>query len=156
MFGGGHVVLPLLQATVVSPGWVDRDLFLAGYGATQAVPGPLFTFAAYLGAAMRFGPGGWAGGLLCLVAVFLPSFLLIVGPLPFWDLLRRRPRVRAALAGINAAVVGLLLAAFTPRCGRAASSPPPISPSPWPLSACSPCGKSPPGWSSPSAPPAGR
>ena len=115
VFGGGHVVLPLLQAAVVRPGWIGDDAFLAGYGAAQAVPGPLFTFAAFLGAAMRFGPQGWRGALLCLVAIFLPSFLLVAGTLPFWDGLRRRPRVQAALRGVNAAVVGLLLAAlFTP------------------------------------------
>ncbi|WP_027716200.1 chromate efflux transporter [Desulfuromonas sp. TF] len=112
VFGGGHVVLPLLQAEVVNPGWVGNDLFLAGYGATQAVPGPLFTFSAYLGAVMGAGPGGWAGGALCLTAIFLPSFLLVTGMMPFWDALRRRPMVRPALAGINAAVVGLLLAAL--------------------------------------------
>jgi chromate transporter len=112
VFGGGHVVLPLLQAAVVPRGWVDNDVFLAGYGAAQAVPGPLFTFAAYLGAAMRVEPSGWVGGLLCLVAVFLPSFLLVVGALPFWHHLRGNRGVRSALAGINAAVVGLLLAAL--------------------------------------------
>jgi chromate transporter len=115
VFGGGHVVLPLLQAEVVNPGWVSNDLFLAGYGAAQAVPGPLFTFSAYLGAVMGAGPGGWTGGALCLTAVFLPSFLLVAGLMPFWDALRRRPMVRPALAGINSAVVGLLLAAlYTP------------------------------------------
>lgn len=112
VFGGGHVVLPLLQASVVPPGWVTNDVFLAGYGAAQAVPGPLFTFAAYLGAVMGPEPNGWVGAALCLVAVFLPSFLLIVGALPFWDELRRRPRAQSALAGVNAAVVGLLLAAL--------------------------------------------
>lgn len=112
VFGGGHVVLPLLQAEVVDPGWISKDLFLAGYGAAQAVPGPLFTFAAYLGAAMQVPPGGLAGGLLCLLAIFLPSFLLVIGVLPFWATLRGNRQVRAALTGINAAVVGLLLAAF--------------------------------------------
>jgi chromate transporter len=112
VFGGGHVVLPLLQASVVPPGWVDNDAFLAGYGAAQAVPGPLFTFAAYLGAVMGPQPNGWAGATLCLVAVFLPSFLLVIGALPFWDQLRRRPGAQAALRGVNAAVVGLLLAAL--------------------------------------------
>ena len=112
VFGGGHVVLPLLQAAVVPRGWVSNDAFLAGYGAAQAVPGPLFTFAAYLGAAMRVQPSGWVGGLLCLVAVFLPSFLLVVGALPFWHQLRGNRAVRSALAGVNAAVVGLLLAAL--------------------------------------------
>jgi chromate transporter len=115
VFGGGHVVLPLLQAEVVPPGWVTNDAFLAGYGAAQAVPGPLFTFAAYLGTVMRPGPNGWAGGLICLIAIFLPSFLLLIGALPFWDSLRRRPAVQSALRGVNAAVVGLLLAAlYTP------------------------------------------
>lgn len=112
VFGGGHVVLPLLQASVVPPGWVSNDAFLAGYGAAQAVPGPLFTFAAYLGAVMGPQPNGWAGAALCLVAVFLPSFLLVIGMLPFWDHLRRRPLAQSLLRGVNAAVVGLLLAAL--------------------------------------------
>jgi chromate transporter len=112
VFGGGHVVLPLLQAEVVPPGWVTNDAFLAGYGAAQAVPGPLFTFAAYLGTMMGPRPNGWLGGLICLVAIFLPSFLLLIGALPFWDSLRRRPVVQSALRGVNAAVVGLLLAAL--------------------------------------------
>src|SRR5919106_3163628 len=112
VFGGGHVVLPLLQAEVVPPGWVSNDAFLAGYGAAQAVPGPLFTFSAYLGTVSKPTPNGWVGGLLCLVAIFLPSFLLLIGALPFWDALRRRPQVQAALLGVNAAVVGLLLAAL--------------------------------------------
>jgi chromate transporter len=112
VFGGGHVVLPLLQASVVPPGWVSNDAFLAGYGAAQAVPGPLFTFAAYLGTVMGPQPNGWLGGLICLVAIFLPSFLLVIGALPFWEQLRRRPLAQAALRGVNAAVVGLLLAAL--------------------------------------------
>ena len=112
VFGGGHVVLPLLQAEVVPTGWVSKDTFLAGYGATQAVPGPLFTFAAFLGASLNHGPSGWLGGLVCLLAIFAPSFLLIVGALPFWEHLRRNTRVQAALLGVNAAVVGLLLAAL--------------------------------------------
>jgi len=112
VFGGGHVVLPLLQASVVPPGWVSNDAFLAGYGAAQAVPGPLFTFSAYLGAVMGPAPRGWAGAALCLVAVFLPSFLLVIGALPFWDELRRQDWARSALDGVNAAVVGLLLAAL--------------------------------------------
>jgi chromate transporter len=112
VFGGGHVVLPLLQAAVVPPGWITDDPFLAGYGAAQAVPGPLFTFAAYLGAAMEPAPNGWAGATLCLAAVFLPSFLLVFGALPFWAQLRERPAAQSALRGINAAVVGLLLAAL--------------------------------------------
>jgi len=113
VFGGGHVVLPLLQAEVVPPGWVTGEQFVAGYGAAQAVPGPLFTFAAYLGAVMMDGaPSGVPGAALALVAVFLPSFLLVIGVLPFWDDLRGRARFQAALRGINAAVVGLLLAAL--------------------------------------------
>jgi chromate transporter len=108
VFGGGHVVLPLLQAEVVPSGWVSNDQFLAGYGAAQAVPGPLFTFAAYLGAII----GGWGAAALCLVAVFVPSFLLVVGALPFWEDLRRRVWAQSALRGVNAAVVGLLLAAL--------------------------------------------
>lgn len=112
VFGGGHVVLPLLQASVVPPGWVTNDAFLAGYGAAQAVPGPLFTFAAYLGAVMGPQPHGWTGAALCLVAIFLPSFLLVIGVLPFWDSLRRRIWVQSALRGVNAAVVGVLLAAL--------------------------------------------
>jgi len=112
VFGGGHVVLPLLQAEVVPTGWVSNESFLAGYGATQAVPGPLFTFAAFLGASMNDAPSGWLGGLICLQAIFAPSFLLVVGALPFWERLRRNVRTRAALLGINAAVVGLLLAAL--------------------------------------------
>jgi chromate transporter len=112
VFGGGHVVLPLLQAAVVPPGWVSNDAFLAGYGATQAVPGPLFTFSAYLGTVMGPAPTGWEGAVLCLVAMFLPAFLLVIGPLPFWDALRRKSWAQAALRGVNAAVVGLLLAAL--------------------------------------------
>jgi chromate transporter len=112
VFGGGHVVLPLLQAAVVPPGWVSNDTFLAGYGAAQAVPGPLFTFAAYLGAVMGPQPNGWAGAGICLVAIFLPSFLLVIGALPFWEELRRRAAAQAMLRGVNAAVVGLLLAAL--------------------------------------------
>lgn len=112
VFGGGHVVLPLLQAEVVAPHWISKDLFLAGYGAAQAVPGPLFTFAAFLGAAMYAAPNGWLGGLICLLAIFAPSFLLVFGALPFWEALRRSPRAQAALAGVNAGVVGLLLAAL--------------------------------------------
>jgi chromate transporter len=112
VFGGGHVVLPLLQAEVVPTGWLTNDAFLAGYGAAQAVPGPLFTFAAYLGAVMGPRPNGWLGAGICLLAVFLPSFLLMLGALPFWEALRRQPLAQAALRGINAAVVGLLLAAL--------------------------------------------
>ncbi|MGK9418211.1 chromate efflux transporter [Pseudomonas cedrina] len=112
VFGGGHVVLPLLQAQVVTPQWVSSDVFVAGYGATQAVPGPLFTFAAFLGASMKHAPTGWLGGVIGLLAIFAPSFLLVMGALPFWATLRRSPRTQAALAGVNAAVVGLLLAAL--------------------------------------------
>jgi chromate transporter len=112
VFGGGHVVLPLLQAEVVPPGWVSNEQFVAGYGAAQAVPGPLFTFAAYLGAVSGPPPNGLAGGVLALLAVFLPSFLLVIGALPLWNAARGRPGFQAALRGINAAVVGLLGAAF--------------------------------------------
>jgi chromate transporter len=112
VFGGGHVVLPLLQAAVVSPGWVGNDLFLAGYGAAQAVPGPLFTFAAYLGTVMSPSPNGWLGAAICLAAIYLPSFLLVFCALPFWHRLRTIGALRAAIAGVNAAVVGLLLAAL--------------------------------------------
>jgi chromate transporter len=112
VFGGGHVVLPLLQSEVVGPGWVTNEQFVAGYGAAQAVPGPLFTFSAYLGAVMGPEPNGWAGALLSLVAIYFPSFLLITGALPFWDLLRSVPVFQSALKGINAAVVGLLLTAL--------------------------------------------
>ena len=112
VFGGGHVVLPLLRDAVVVPGWVGDDAFLAGYGAAQAVPGPLFSFAAYLGAAMRPTPRGVAGAGIALVAIYLPGLLLLVGALPFWDALRRRPAAQASLRGANAAVVGLLGAAL--------------------------------------------
>jgi len=112
VFGGGHVVLPLLEAEVAAPGWVGPDAFLAGYGAAQAVPGPLFTFAAFLGASMQRAPSGWLGGVICLLAIFTPSFLLVAGVLPFWDRLRRNRAVQAALCAVNAAVVGLLLAAL--------------------------------------------
>jgi len=112
VFGGGHVVLPLIQAEVVPPGWVTNDVFLAGYGAAQAVPGPLFTFAAFLGTVMAPQPHGWVGGMICLASIYLPSFLLLMGVLPFWDSLRTRAGVRSALNGVNAAVVGLLLTAL--------------------------------------------
>jgi chromate transporter len=112
VFGGGHVVLPLLQSEVVPPGWVSNDAFLAGYGATQAVPGPLFTFAAYVGTVMTPGPNGLVGGMIALVAIFVPSFLLVVGALPFWDEIRQIKAMQTALLGVNAAVVGLLLAAL--------------------------------------------
>ena len=124
VFGGGHVVLPLLQQEVVPPGWISNDGFLAGYGAAQAVPGPLFTFAAYLGTAMHPAPNGLLGGLICLVAIFLPSFLLLFGALPFWTDLRKRTDIQSALKGVNAAVVGLLLAAlYTPVCTSAINGP---------------------------------
>lgn len=112
VFGGGHVVLPLLQAEVVGPGWITNEQFVAGYGAAQAVPGPLFTFSAYLGAVMGPEPNGWTGAMLALAAIFFPSFLLIAGALPFWDVLRTVPVFQSALKGINAAVVGLLLTAL--------------------------------------------
>ncbi|PEI96800.1 ChrA protein [Bacillus pseudomycoides] len=108
VFGGGHVVLPLLEREFVPTGWLNEASFLAGYGATQAVPGPLFTFAAYIGAVI----GGWQGGLIATVAIFLPAFLLILGTLPFWEHLRRNPKVKGALMGVNAAVVGILISAF--------------------------------------------
>ncbi|MBQ4897974.1 chromate transporter [Paenibacillus sp. Marseille-P2973] len=108
VFGGGHVVLPLLEREVVPMGWLSKEDFLAGYGATQAVPGPLFTFAAYLGAIMN----GWTGAIIATLGIFLPAFLLVVGALPFWDSLRRKPIIQGALVGVNAAVVGILLAAL--------------------------------------------
>jgi chromate transporter len=124
VFGGGHVMLPLLHATVVTPGWVTDPRFLAGYGAAQAVPGPLFTFAAYLGAVMRLPPSGWLGAMIALVAISLPAFLLIWGTLPFWDILRRSVGFRQALSGTNAAVVGILLAAlYTPIWTSAINAP---------------------------------
>ena len=112
VFGGGHVVLALLKAEVLPTGWVPEDVFLAGYGAAQAVPGPLFTFSAYLGTVMETPPGGWAGGLICLGAIFVPSFLLVIGTLPYWNALSRLAPARRAMLGVNAAVVGLLLAAL--------------------------------------------
>lgn len=112
VFGGGHVVLPLLQSEVVPPGWVSNDAFLAGYGAAQAVPGPLFTFSAYLGTVMGPAPNGWLGALICLGAIFASSFLLVIGCLPFWEDLRRLRPMQTVLLGVNAAVVGLLLAAL--------------------------------------------
>jgi chromate transporter len=112
VFGGGHVVLPLLQAEVVAPGWVTNEAFLAGYGLTQAVPGPLFAFAAYLGAVMGPVPNGVAGAGIALVGLFLPGLLLVYGMLPFWHALRARPLARGAMQGANAAVVGILGAAF--------------------------------------------
>jgi len=124
VFGGGHVVLPLLEAEVVRTGMVDRDAFLAGYGAAQAVPGPLFSFAAYLGTITGTPPGGPIGAALALVAIFLPSALLVVGALPFWDALRRIPTARRAMAGVGAAVVGVLAAAlYTPVFTSGITSP---------------------------------
>jgi chromate transporter len=108
VFGGGHVVLPLLRDAVVAPGWVSDDMFLAGYGAAQAVPGPLFTFAAYLGAVANVAPGGAAGAAIATVAIFLPGILALMGALPFWHDLRARQDAQAAMRGVNAAVVGLL------------------------------------------------
>ena len=112
VFGGGHVVLPLLHNAVVNPGWVSNNAFLAGYGAAQAVPGPLFTFAAYLGAVASLPPGGVAGAGIALIGIFLPGLLCLLGALPFWHGLRARPAAQAAMRGTNAAVVGLLAAAL--------------------------------------------
>ncbi len=112
VFGGGHVILPLLDSATVARGWVDSDVFLAGYGIAQALPGPLFTFAGYLGVFAAPEGMGWLGGVVCLVAVLLPSMLLVAGVLPHWDRLRANPTAKAALMGANAAVVGLLIAAF--------------------------------------------
>ncbi len=119
VFGGGHVVLPLLESAVVEPGWVTHDQFLAGYGAAQAVPGPLFTLGAYLGTTMHHGGGGLLGGVWALLAIFLPALLLVAGALPFWSALRHRPGAQAALRGANAAVVGVLLAALIHPVGTA-------------------------------------
>jgi chromate transporter len=127
VFGGGHVVLPLLEREVVAPGWVTHDQFLAGYGAAQAVPGPLFTLSAYLGAVMQYGPaisttsalGGLWGGCWALGAIFLPALLLVAGALPFWQALRHRPGIQAAMRGANATVVGVLLAALIHPVGTA-------------------------------------
>ena len=124
VFGGGHLVLPLLDVSVVPPGWVTDDQFLAGYGAAQAVPGPLFTFAAYLGTVSSVPPNGVAGATIALVGIFLPSFLLVYGALPFWDRLRASVGFRRALSGTNAAVVGILLAAlYTPIWTTAVRAP---------------------------------
>jgi chromate transporter len=124
VFGGGHVVLPLLRDAVVTPGWISDGSFLAGYGAAQAVPGPLFTFAAYLGAAVAVPPGGLAGSAIALVAIFLPGLLALMGTLPFWQALRARPKAQAAMQGINAAVVGILGSAlYDPVWTSAVASP---------------------------------
>lgn len=112
VFGGGHVILPLLRAEVVPTGWVADDVFLAGYGAAQALPGPLFTFAGYIGSVIEPGPDAWLRGVLCLIAIFLPAWLLIAGTLPFWQHLRTKTSTQAAMRGANAAVVGILLAAL--------------------------------------------
>jgi chromate transporter len=112
VFGGGHVVLPLLREATVTPGWVSDDVFLAGYGAAQAVPGPLFTFAAYLGAVTKSPPNGIAGAVICLIAIFLPGILVLTGALPFWETFRRLSDAQAIMRGVNAAVVGLLGAAL--------------------------------------------
>ena len=112
VFGGGHVVLPLLREAFVTPGWISDDAFLAGYGAAQAIPGPLFSFAAYLGAVVRPSPHGLFGAALGLIGIFLPGLLILVGTLPFWDALRKRASARAVMRGVNAAVVGLLGAAL--------------------------------------------
>lgn len=112
VFGGGHVVLPLLREAFVTPGWVNDNTFLAGYGAAQAVPGPLFTFAAYLGAVVKAEPHGLAGAALGLFGIFLPGILVLIGMLPFWDAFRKRPGAQAAMRGVNAAVVGILGAAL--------------------------------------------
>lgn len=112
VFGGGHVVLPLLENELIPAGWVSQERFLAGYGITQAMPGPLFTFAAYLGASFSQASEPWAAALLCIIAIFLPSFLILAGVLPFWEKLRLSRRVQSALSGVGAAVVGLLLAAL--------------------------------------------
>ncbi|HXE01451.1 MAG TPA: chromate efflux transporter [Hyphomicrobium sp.] len=112
VFGGGHVVLPLLREAFVTPGWISDDAFLAGYGAAQAIPGPLFSFAAYLGAVVRPSPHGLFGAALGLIGIFLPGLLILMGTLPFWDALRKRASARAVMRGVNAAVVGLLGAAL--------------------------------------------
>lgn len=125
VFGGGHVVLPLLQSGVVDPGWVTNADFLAGYGAAQAVPGPLFTLAAFLGGAADVGPGGAAGAGIALAGIFLPGFLLLIGVLPFWNRLQHHERVQAIMRGANAAVVGILTAAlYTPVFTTAILTPP--------------------------------
>jgi chromate transporter len=112
VFGGGHVVLPLLEREIVGRSWLDQDTFLAGYGAVQALPGPLFSFAGFVGATQAYAPAGWLGGVVAVLAIFAPSLLLVVGVLPFWDRLKRYPQARGALAGVNAVVVGLLAAAL--------------------------------------------
>ena len=120
VFGGGHVVLPLLEAATVRPGWISQDVFLAGYGAAQAMPGPLFAFAAYLGAAMSPDPRGLVDAAICLAAIFLPGLLLVTGGLSFWGDLRSHPTARAGMQGANAAVVGILAAALYEPVGTSA------------------------------------
>jgi len=112
VFGGGHVVLPLLREAFVTPGWVSDDVFLAGYGAAQSVPGPLFTFAAYLGTVVKISPHGIAGAALGLITIFVPGMLILIGTLPFWEAFRKRAEAQAMMRGVNAAVVGLLGAAL--------------------------------------------
>lgn len=112
VFGGGHVVLPLLEHSVVDPGWIDNGTFLAGYGAAQALPGPVFTFAAFLGERLHYGPGGISGAVVALLAIFLPGFLIVAGALPYWQTLSTKHTAARSLAGVNAAVVGLLAAAL--------------------------------------------
>ncbi len=132
VFGGGHVVLPLLQQQTVAPGWVSPAAFLAGYGAAQAVPGPLFTFAAYLGWVSHTGPGHWSGAAIAVIGIFLPGLLLVVAALPWWQAMRERPRMAAALAGVNAAVVGLLAFALYSQVWTSAVR----SPSDFAIAAC--------------------
>jgi len=128
VFGGGHVVLPLLREAFVAPGWLSDDAFLAGYGAAQAVPGPLFTFAAYLGALASPEPHGIAGAALGLFGIFLPGILILVGMLPFWDAFRKRLAAQAAMRGVNAAVVGILGAAlYNPVFTSAVKTPPDLA-----------------------------
>jgi chromate transporter len=112
VFGGGHVVLPLLEHSVVDPGWIDNGTFLAGYGAAQALPGPMFTFAAFLGERLHYGPGGIPGAIVGLLAIFLPGFLIVAGVLPYWQTLSAKDTTARSLTGVNAAVVGLLAAAL--------------------------------------------
>ena len=128
VFGGGHVVLPLLREAFVGPGWLSDDAFLAGYGAAQAVPGPLFTFAAYLGAVASPEPHGIAGAALGLFGIFLPGMLILIGMLPFWDAFRKRPGAQAAMRGVNAAVVGILGAAlYSPVFTSSVKTPPDLA-----------------------------
>jgi len=120
VFGGGHVVLPLLERGLVTPGWIGHDRFLAGYGLAQVLPGPLFTFAAFLGTGLNTGPGGWVGGVWAVVWIFLPGLMLVYGAWPWWQKFRAVPAVQAALSGANAAVVGLLLSALIRPIGTSA------------------------------------